>query len=747
LKLGDRLHMLGGSTMVGSADFSGGAPAQPIPSCSVEEAVDYCEKALPQLEDLQTKCEQRGTTIQNEKQVREQLESQVRAGQTACLRLLQRVRGISGAVSPRWPQPVRLEDAVALCEAALVPLEETHIAPSCLESPPEPKPARFCLSPRVETADTAARGAPLLLSEQRGHDEELTVGWHGSVLADALQQRSRGKCCRASFGCGSCPSWVVKRKRWIIGIVSLAVVVLVGVIVRLCILPAAAQSSLNATKLSFQSAVMSEPTETGVRMKANVVIHMAGLSSALGADAHIHGFSASLGSGGKMFASCDLPALTASASVPTSWQMDARLRVHDPVHFRSAVLKVMQGESSTWSISAKPQVTSMGMTFNLEMSQDLQIPGISLEQMVTSNIDLVKGSQDSLQTSATTSFMSPSQLELRNLGKTTFALHVLDESAGQGRIVTGQKIGEVSMEDFSVRRGFNLVDGVGVTLIQSTSSATRIAKLLSDYASGKEQRIVIQGPVLAAAPWLLNVTTQVATMPGLPKPIVRSGVISDYLTIHGHMPNTGKACSLTQGEKCFRGSIVGAANFASRDLTMREMSFDVFTADEINYDVTIRALDLVPLKTARCSGKHRSVTRLFSTPGMWTFIDPERSQDATVTMPSTKSKTDGVTSFFLPAKPMPGQSDGTDCLGKLLKNEEPYDCCYLTVLTAAACYYRQKDLTVIPVSIEGNYTLSVDEFNIRTNISQAMVPLNFGHGIEQFADGPLTLSCQDFTFH
>merc|ERR1712032_928710 len=102
-----------------------------------------------------------------------------------------------------------------------------------------------------------------------------------------------------------------------------------------------------------------------------------------------------------------------------------------------------------------------------------------------------------------------------------------------------------------------------------------------------------------------------------------------------------------------------------------------------------------------------------------------------------------LTSSFLAGEAQPGQSDGTRCFGKL----GTLDCCYTTIMPAAACLSKRRDLSVIPSILTGNLTLLVDSFNISMTLEQRGVPINFANNVPNFRIGLVSMSCQDFTFH
>jgi len=174
------------------------------------------------------------------------------------------------------------------------------------------------------------------------------------------------------------------------------------------------------------------------------------------------------------------------------------------------------------------------------------------------------------------------------------------------------------------------------------------------------------------------------------------------------------------------------------------MSFDVDLQQDLSYDGVLRELRVLPVHV-KCNNGRR-LFRMSTAPGMWANFDPERASEDWVTMPGAPPNGSSLVSFLLPSRPQPGQSKGGPCLSKRIEPQE--DCCFSSVLPAAACFYkRQKAMSFIPTSIRGNMTLIVGDFKIRTAVTQAGVPMSFADDEPSFQVGPVTMACEDFVFH
>ncbi|CAE8601517.1 unnamed protein product, partial [Polarella glacialis] len=284
-----------------------------------------------------------------------------------------------------------------------------------------------------------------------------------------------------------------------------------------------------------------------------------------------------------------------------------------------------------------------------------------------------------------------------------------------------------------------------VSLQKTEENLPFLSPFLGTWASGRNQTVAIRGPVRSGSPFLDNLTTQFLVMVGLDTGMIRSAYISNSHSLRGHDPKTGKECPLINAVNCLRGSVVVVENTVHHELQMTDISFDVDIDDNLSYSTVLHEL-FVPNKIT-CS-KGRKLARMYSTPGMWSYIDASRSQDSSVTVPAAHpgepgSKHKAFGSFFIPAGPQPGQSDGKHCIAKGI---DPFDCCFTTIMSAAACFYRKKDLSFFPSTLTGNVTLVVGGFTIATKVVQSGVPITYSEDVAELKIGPVHMSCSDFTY-
>jgi len=425
---------------------------------------------------------------------------------------------------------------------------------------------------------------------------------------------------------------------------------------------------------------------------------------------------------------------------PTRVELDSELHVTDSAAFTAATARVLQGLPVEWQLSGSPNVHSMGLTMRLSLASRLQLPKTLLEKVRSENVDVVSSNATQVSVTADTTFFSSSVLEIRNFSRAVFVLHPLHSD---GSINGHVQMGRVTIPSFEVFRGFNVLKNVSIELLKTLESEQHLARFLGGWISGVDQLVAIRGPVESASPFLNNLTTQSVLIPGISSGgLIKSAYVSNSHTLRGHVPETGKPCPLMDGIDCLKGSVIVAGNPVHQHIRLKDMSVDVDMPEDLAYDTVLHALHILPVPL-QCN-KSARLARMYSTPGMWAYLNTSRAGEDSVPLPPGSPEKPALASFFVAARPQPGQSDGSFCLNQRM---DPWDCCFTTLVPAAACYYRRKAMSFIPASVRGNLTLEIGRFSISSQVSQSSFPITFADDIPQFQVGPLTMSCSDFNFH
>lgn len=688
-----------------STDMGSRSPRSPSPSRpgNFDEAISMCESALGPLQ------QERERHLATQRHV-EQLQGELRSARDGCVRLVQRIH----ALQRSKPQAdllhcASLDEVIGMCEVALVPLEEKRLG--------------------RDFERRAASGTDIEAGSRRQEQSAPLCSTEAAIIR--LPSAQRSSICRAQCRRQRC----CNRKRVLVGVSIAAVVAAVLALAFRLAVPAIAQNFLNGATLTLVGATMENPTPTSLRMRASAVIDNGGPIGA-----HIRGFRADVSAGGKTFGWCMFPDISTAAGGPTQVELDTELHVTDNTAFTAATARVLQGLPSDWQLSGSPNVHAMGLGMQLRLSQRLHLPETVLEEVRSTNIDIVDSNASQVAVSADTTFFSSSILELRNISQAIFALH---PAHANGSIDSSVQMGYVTIPSFEVFRGFNTLKNVSIVMQKTLSSEQHLAKFLGDWMSGIDQSVMLRGPVESASPFLNNLTTQSVLIPGLSTGgLIKSAYVSNAHTLRGHVPETGKECPLQDGVNCLKGAVVVGGNPVNQHIRLKDMSFDVDMPENLAYDTVLHALHVLPVRI-RCN-KSTQLARMYSTPGMWAYLNASRAGEDFAPLPPGSPEKAALGSFFLAARPQPGQSDGRFCLNQRM---DPMDCCFTTLVPAAACYYRQKAMSFIPASVRGNMTLEIGRFSISSQLSQSSFPINFAENVPQFQVGPLTMSCSDFNFH
>jgi hypothetical protein len=151
-------------------------------------------------------------------------------------------------------------------------------------------------------------------------------------------------------------------------------------LVLLVIVPAVAQSAINASKMTITSAMISNPNEDGFTM------HMAGAISNTGPfDAAIQFTGpAKMLADGVELGEVTLPPMQAKANVGAQLDTSAPFKVTNKQGFGNFAKKMMTSESFSWTISATASVQAMGLTLNgIKVIKDMPLKGMNNFPSVT----------------------------------------------------------------------------------------------------------------------------------------------------------------------------------------------------------------------------------------------------------------------------------------------------------------------------------------------------------------------------
>jgi len=458
-----------------------------------------------------------------------------------------------------------------------------------------------------------------------------------------------------------------------------------------------------------------------------------GKSNIIGAT--IYGFVAQVQFNGATLGFCNMPSFSVSPKSPSSIALDTVFQLHDAAAFDSAISTILQGSSGQLELSGTPLVTARGATLHLKLSKFVELPKFMLADSKLANLHMVSGNNTELTVVADVSFVSLTRFFVTGNASQVLRLdvHCINENG----TVVEESMGDIFLPNSDLDRGLNIQSNVSLVLRKPSKHAAQdISDFLGRWLSGAQQTLVLRGPH--------GLTVSGVKVVGLPGGLLQSAIISRAQTLQGHDAETGELCDWRRGEQqhCLRGPMLIADSSLTtthHSVQARDINLDVDLQQNLTYDATLRELRL-QLDHISCDSGNK-LFRMQSMPGMWSAVDPERRAEDSVTFH------DGLTqSFLLPNRPQPDQLKGGTCFAKIFKRRLQ-ECCFASVLPAAACYYKSKAQRFIPVDIAGNLTLVVDAFVVQTSITQTGVPMSFEGDEPSFQLGPVTMYCDDFDFH
>lgn len=631
-----------------------------------------------------------------------------------------------------------------------------------------------------------------------------------------------GTPCRAMLGCGT--------------IVLLGLIIFVPIIL-LVIVPIVVNMFVNATTMTIISATLMEPLPSTMLIDTWVELNNAGPIAA-----KLSGFNATLvGPKGRDIGWLVFPDVPLDANSANLQDVLSQMTIMNEQAIYEEGLDLLAGRPVTWRIKGETTLTTLGFGFKVDIDKPLTFPGVLLENFQTRNVRINyanasyddNGHSGMIVMDADLEFSSSSILQFDRIGmlradlwynkdandaekwgfsKVFRELHgsrlctpemnannkcckpedqdedgVCKEGVEVWKEVS-ENIGWCDMYDFKVLRGVNRVKA-SIFLYNSETNGYNLGRWVSQW----EQTIISVGPTNK---FFLNKVWQgLVTLEAGPTKMFTGGLVDKQTLVQGYDLETGQNCGLTtsSAETCNRGSIISGVNPFVREWALKDISYDVYFDEKIEYDAkfVINALGntlSVPAVDIQCAASD-TFARMQTRPGMLAYtpnndprveggpssgfaVDGYRKntiggQDATMlkcisredpgsatdgeceglddllsdqTIPLPKGSTNGTGTytFFLTATPFPGRAEtintgahGIDPCVLGIDSLVSFDCCLMTVTTAAACKAEQKGKKHIDVISRGNATMIVDGMDMIV-YPVVKLPLSYTEEVVEF---------------
>jgi hypothetical protein len=501
------------------------------------------------------------------------------------------------------------------------------------------------------------------------------------------------------------------------------------------------QKGTNAATVSVSKVSVSSLQHDHLDLRAAVTF----AGPLAGYAARVRAFSAEVYVDGTKVGHCQIPEFELPFGAPAHIALETRLKIDSHPssqrlsNSRPPVLAASPG--AQWEVRGSTDLVVLGQTVKLNIAKVLELPGGIVSDIQARRLDIISGSKSELLSSIDVHFSASSVVEIEGSGAIAFSIHTFAKPHTE--------LGTAYVPNFRLSSGENTIQSARVSLSGKTGDAVPFSKalatLLGQWASGVPQDLIVRGPYMlrngSLQPLHWASIEKRLTIHGLSSGLLKSTYIDNYYSILGHKPYTGDNCPYNLGAECFRGALNVVESGFSRDVRLRDLSIDVDLLEPLAYDTRLHGIVAIPIKKVSCP-RSSHVTRLFSAAGMSTLTNRSRAHEDFITLHGNTRREQELTSFFLPGKPQPGQAAGSTCLG-----DKDYDCCFKTVLSAAACYNERNSASVIPVSLSGNLTLVVDDFFIAISFVQRSSPIIFEKDMTHLKSGLVSMSCEDFRFH
>jgi len=478
-------------------------------------------------------------------------------------------------------------------------------------------------------------------------------------------------------------------------------------------------------------AVVSEPNASAstIRMTTHLQLNNAGSW-----EATLDSFPVTISDGetGIAFGTLVMPEIKVKANGPTDILVNDTMFVSNPGAFSAATAKVLIGPcdpTCNWRAVGRPtvhiKVLGIELAYETSFHGDIPLPLTQLAEAQADNMQFTGGSETKVWGVAETTFFSQSLLELHNLGHMVFNL----KTPGPN----GVTLGNASMANFQVLRGFNFFPKAVTTLEKTAENQVALAKFMGDVSQGIDTPMVLSGPVDGCPLFMQHIAQQNFTVKGV-TPDRASPVRQSLITLasaNGHTTVGGECSPLNLGD-CIRGSVnVLYSPMKLIPMTMRDLDLEAYLLEPIEFTFQN---DLLSPKRVHCNRTDKFV-RQFTRAGM--FPPPNQQQDFMTLLPNKS------TSFFVPAQPLDGPPFAGPACAALGVIGSPYDCCYTGLQLATACRAKSRGQQSFDTRINGTVTVGFGNFSINVVTTQPLVTAYFEDAFTTNFDN--TMSCDSVT--
>ena len=363
--------------------------------------------------------------------------------------------------------------------------------------------------------DDDSREHPLL---SPAADEEIGSRSHSSSIQSRSTNQSTSssscfstKCqCRVSqFGCITTTSVFAL----LLGVAALFLLNVVG--------PTLAQLSIKHSTLNLIRCTMQDADNKSIALDCHVRLDNAGgipaILRSFPVDVlHVRDNGVSVP---ELFGRMIMPETVVRADEPTYIRLMSRLNVSDNAAFTRATAGVLQGNVGTWMVRGDgvldASIGGASIPFHVHLEKEMLLPPTVLANVTAYNFVVTGSDEKHVYATASCSLLSVSVLELHSLGTMSFSLHAPLDGPDPGAYV-----GEITIPEFQVERGFNVYSNVTAKIMidpnatmhdkKYMASARAVKLFFTKYAKGLDIAALLIGPtwIKSGSPFLLGLVEQ-----------------------------------------------------------------------------------------------------------------------------------------------------------------------------------------------------------------------------------------------
>ena len=164
--------------------------------------------------------------------------------------------------------------------------------------------------------------------------------------------------------------------------------------------------------------------------------------------------------------------------------IESVLTITNKTQFQKSTKAMLQNADQTWHLHGEgAKLTVASIDFTVNINQDLVLSGSKLYNFVASDMDIVAGSADSIESVSNLQFISDSIF--------TF---VLPDSL-MNVYFDGVYIGYSPLKSMSMVPGLNLVSNQSIVIVKTAENELKLNEFFSAYMHGTDQEVIMRGPV------------------------------------------------------------------------------------------------------------------------------------------------------------------------------------------------------------------------------------------------------------